>query len=103
MQSLIVSAKIGVLGVNGSGKSSLIRIIAGVDDFHDGKVANPLDSKIGYLEQEPELDEDLTVLENVLEGVSEQWEILQQYRELQEKEESGLSADEEKQLAKVYS
>ncbi len=64
-------AKIGVLGLNGSGKSTLLRIMAGVDkEFIGESTPNPK-LKIGYLPQEPELDETKTVRENIEEGVTE--------------------------------
>jgi ATPase subunit of ABC transporter with duplicated ATPase domains len=73
-------AKIGVVGVNGSGKSSLLRIIAGVDAEFEGRVA-PLVSplKIGFLEQEPRIDESKTVGEVVYEGVQSKRALLMEY------------------------
>ena len=61
--SFFYGAKIGVLGLNGSGKSSLLKIIAGVDDNYQGKVTFDKDYQIGYLEQEPTLDDTKTVKE----------------------------------------
>ena len=63
--SFYYGAKIGVLGLNGAGKSSLLKIIAGLDENYDGKVTFDKDYKIGYLAQEPELDESKTVKEIV--------------------------------------
>jgi len=69
--SFFHGAKIGVLGLNGAGKSSLLRIMAGIDHEHLGE-ANPAKNiKIGFLEQEPRLDPAKTALENVEEGVAE--------------------------------
>ncbi|MEZ5049401.1 MAG: ATP-binding cassette domain-containing protein [Saprospiraceae bacterium] len=65
--SFYYGAKIGVLGLNGSGKSSLLKIIAGKDTNYDGKVTFDKDYKIGYLEQEPALDPSKTVKEVVQE------------------------------------
>ena len=80
--SFYPDAKIGVLGVNGSGKSTLLRIMAGIDtEFSgDGWVAEG--ARVGYLPQEPELDPDKTVRENVMEGVAAQKAVLDRYNEL---------------------
>ncbi len=80
--SFYPDAKIGVLGVNGSGKSTLLRIMAGIDtEFAgDGWVAEG--ARVGYLPQEPELDPDKTVRENVMEGVAAQKAVLDRYNEL---------------------
>lgn len=67
--SFYYGAKIGVLGLNGAGKSSLLRIIAGVDKDYQGEIAFKGDYKIGFLEQEPQLDASKTVMEIVKEGV----------------------------------
>ena len=69
--SFFYGAKIGILGLNGSGKSTLLKIIAGRDTNYQGDVVFSSGYSIGYLEQEPELDEDKTVLEVVKEGVAE--------------------------------
>src|SRR6266550_4222800 len=80
--SFYPDAKIGVLGVNGAGKSTLWRIMAGLDkDFTgDGWIAEG--ARVGYLPQEPHLDEKKTVRENVMEGVAKQKAILDRYNEL---------------------
>ena len=80
--SFYPDAKIGVLGVNGSGKSTLLRIMAGIDtEFSgDGWVAEG--ARVGYLPQEPQLDPDKTVRENVMEGVAAQKAVLDRYNEL---------------------
>ncbi len=64
-------AKIGVVGVNGSGKSTLLKIMAGIDTEFNGEAYSADGAKVGYLAQEPELDETKTVFENVMEGVGE--------------------------------
>lgn len=69
--SFFPGAKIGVLGLNGSGKSSLLRIMAGVDTEFDGEARPMPDIKVGYLEQEPQLDPNKTVRENVESGMQE--------------------------------
>ncbi len=83
--SFFYGAKIGVLGLNGSGKSSLLRIIAGVDkDFH-GEVVSDLSFSVGLLEQEPVLDKSKTVKEIVEEGVQEIMNLLKEFETLNEK------------------
>src|SRR5262252_2111826 len=62
-------AKIGVLGLNGSGKSSLLKIMAGADDNYDGEVVRMPGIKVGYLEQEPALDKSKTVREAIEQGL----------------------------------
>ena len=75
-------AKIGVLGVNGSGKSTLLRIMAGIDTDYNGEAWVAEGARVGYLQQEPELDADKTVRENVMEGVAPQKAIVDRYNEL---------------------
>lgn len=80
--SYFYGAKIGVLGLNGSGKSSLLKILAGVDKDFNGETAVSPGFTIGYLEQEPRLDESKTVKEIVEEGVKEVVEVLREYDEI---------------------
>ena len=80
--SFFYGAKIGILGLNGSGKSTLLRIIAGVDKNYQGDVVFSPGYNVGYLEQEPLLDENKTVLEVVKEGVSETVAILDEYNKI---------------------
>jgi ATP-binding cassette ChvD family protein len=75
-------AKIGVLGVNGSGKSTLLRIMAGIDTDYNGEAWVAEGARVGYLPQEPQLDPDKSVRENVMEGVAKQKAILDRYNEL---------------------
>jgi ATP-binding cassette ChvD family protein len=75
-------AKIGVLGVNGSGKSTLLRIMAGLDKEYNGEAWVADGARVGYLEQEPQLDATKTVRENVMLGVAKQKAILDRYNEL---------------------
>src|SRR5215203_5060453 len=75
-------AKIGVLGVNGSGKSTLLRIMAGIDNEYTGEAWVAQCARVGYLPQEPELDPDKSVRENVMEGVAKQKAVLDRYNEL---------------------
>lgn len=77
--SFFYGAKIGILGLNGSGKSTLLKIIAGIDKNFQGDVVFSKDYSVGYLEQEPLMDENKTVLEIVKEGVASTVAILEEY------------------------
>jgi sulfate-transporting ATPase len=83
--SFFYGAKIGVIGLNGSGKSSLLKIIAGIDKTNIGEVVFSPGYSVGYLSQEPELDPEKTVREIVEEGVSETTALLKEYEEINEK------------------
>jgi len=80
--SFFYGAKIGILGLNGSGKSTLLKIIAGLDKNYQGDVVFSPGYNVGYLEQEPQLDEEKTVLEIVKEGVAETVAILDEYNKI---------------------
>ena len=80
--SFFYGAKIGILGLNGSGKSSLLKIIAGVDKNYQGDVVFQPGYNVGYLEQDPQLDETKTVLEIVQEGVAETMAVLKEYNDI---------------------
>jgi ATP-binding cassette ChvD family protein len=80
--SFYPDAKIGVLGVNGAGKSTLLRIMAGIDKDYTGEAWVAEGARVGYLEQEPQLDPKLSVRENVMQGVAKQKAILDRYNEL---------------------
>ena len=80
--SFYYGAKIGILGLNGSGKSTVMRIIAGLDDKYQGDVVFSDGYSVGYLPQEPELDESKTVKEIVQEGVQETVDVLAEYEEI---------------------
>lgn len=80
--SFYYGAKIGIIGLNGSGKSTLLKIIAGLDKSHQGEVHFSPGYSIGYLEQEPQLDDSKTVKEIVLEGVKEVADLIAEYEQV---------------------
>ena len=80
--SFFYGAKIGILGLNGSGKSSLLKIIAGVDKNYQGDVVFQPGYTVGYLEQDPQLDDTKTVIEIVREGVAETMAVLDEYNKI---------------------
>jgi ATP-binding cassette ChvD family protein len=80
--SFYPDAKIGVLGVNGAGKSTLLRIMAGLDTEYSGEAWAAQGARVGYLAQEPQLDPQKSVRENVMEGVASQKAIVDRYNEL---------------------
>jgi ATP-binding cassette ChvD family protein len=80
--SFFYGAKIGVLGLNGSGKSTLLKIIAGLEKNYQGDVSFSKDHTVGYLEQEPQLDEGKTVMDIVKEGAAETVAILEEYNKI---------------------
>ncbi len=80
--SFFYGAKIGILGLNGSGKSTLLKIIAGLDKNYQGDVVFSPNYTVGYLPQEPELDNEKTVIDIVKEGVAETTAILDEYNKI---------------------
>ncbi len=92
--SFFYGAKIGVLGLNGSGKSSLLRIIAGTDKDFNGEVVFSKGYSVGYLEQEPKLDESKTVREIVEEAVQETVNLLKEFDEINAKFAEPMDDDE---------
>src|SRR5436305_3350471 len=92
--SYFYGAKIGVLGLNGSGKSSLLRILAGVDKEFVGETVISPGYTVGYLEQEPKLDETKTVREIVEQGVQETVDLLKEFDEINAKFAEALTDDE---------
>jgi len=83
--SFFYGAKIGIIGLNGSGKSTLLKIIAGVETSYNGEVVFSPGYSVGYLEQEPHLDDNKTVKEVVQEGVQEVMDLLKEFEEINEK------------------
>ena len=83
--SFFYGAKIGIVGLNGAGKSTLMKIIAGIDQQYQGQVVWAPGSSVGYLPQDPPLDEEKTVKENVMEGVQQVYDALAEYDQINEK------------------
>ena len=96
--SFFYGAKIGIIGLNGSGKSSLLKIIAGVEKSFQGEVVFSPGYSVGYLEQEPKLDETKTVKEIVQEGAAEVVAVLKEYEEVNNKFGEPMSDDEMNKL-----
>ena len=92
--SYFYGAKIGVLGLNGSGKSTLLRILAGVDQDFEGETVLSPGHTIGYLEQEPPLDESKTVKEIVQQGIQEAVDLMEEYDKINEKFAEPMSDEE---------
>ena len=83
--SFFYGAKIGIVGMNGAGKSTLLKIIAGIEQQYQGNVVWSPGYSVGYLEQEPKLDDDKTVIEVVKEGVQHIVDALKEYEEINQK------------------
>ncbi|MBO7586159.1 MAG: energy-dependent translational throttle protein EttA [Bacteroidales bacterium] len=96
--SFFYGAKIGVLGLNGAGKSTLLKIIAGIDKSFQGEVVFAPGYSIGYLPQEPQLDDTLTVKEVVQQGVQKIVDVLKEYEEVNMKFAEPMSDDEMNKL-----
>lgn len=82
--SFFYGAKIGIIGANGSGKSTLLKIVAGLDENYQGKIEKSKDYSVGYLEQEPKLDETKTVIEIIREGKKEIFALLDEFNKISE-------------------
>ena len=80
--SFLPNAKIGIVGVNGSGKSTFLKILSGIDTEYNGEIIAAKGIKVGYLAQEPELDNAKNVFENVCEGAREKLSLIEKYNEL---------------------
>ena len=96
--SFLPGAKIGVLGVNGAGKSTLLKIMAGVDKEFNGEAWAADGVKVGYLEQEPKLDPNKNVLENIMDGLGETRDLLKRFEEVSAKFAEPLSDEEMNKL-----
>jgi ATP-binding cassette ChvD family protein len=96
--SFFEGAKIGVVGLNGSGKSSLLKIIAGLDTEYSGEVSNRPNLTIGYLPQEPKLDPNKTVKENVMEGCKEAATLLADFEAISAKLGGDITPEEMEKL-----
>ncbi len=96
--SFFYGAKIGIIGLNGSGKSTLMKIIAGIEKSYQGEVVWAPGYSVGYLEQEPQLDDNKTVREIVEEGVQEVVDVLKEYEEINMKFMEPMGVD---QMAKL--
>ncbi|MDR1023343.1 MAG: energy-dependent translational throttle protein EttA [Prevotellaceae bacterium] len=96
--SFFYGAKIGIIGLNGSGKSTLMKIIAGLEKSYQGEVVWAPGYSVGYLEQEPQLDESATVREVVQQGVQEVVSLLKEYEEVNGKFAEPMSDDEMSKL-----
>ena len=92
--SFFPGAKIGVLGLNGAGKSTLLRIMAGIDTEINGEARPQAGIKIGYLPQEPELDEELTVRGNVEQGIKETIDLIDEFNAISDKFAEHMEEDE---------
>ena len=96
--SFFPDAKIGIIGGNGAGKSSLLKIMAGVDREFNGEAWLAEGATVGYLPQEPELDKDKTVYENIMDGLAEQKKLLDEFEEISAKFMTEMTDDEMNQL-----
>ncbi len=96
--SFYYGAKIGIIGLNGSGKSTLLKIIAGVEKSYQGEVHFSPGYKVGYLEQEPKLDDSKTCIDIVREGAKEFVDILKEYEEVNNKFAEPMSDEEMEKL-----
>ena len=92
--SFLPGAKIGVLGVNGAGKSTLLKIMAGVDKEFNGEAWAAEGVKVGYLEQEPKLDPNKNVMENIMDGLGETRDLLKKFEEVSARFAEPMSDEE---------
>src|SRR6202042_644591 len=96
--SFFPGAKIGVLGLNGSGKSSLLRIMAGLDTSFDGEARPQSGIRVGFLPQEPELDDSKDVRTTVMEGVGGTFKLLEEFNQISDRFAEPMSDEEMAEL-----
>ncbi|MGU9987415.1 energy-dependent translational throttle protein EttA, partial [Rickettsia sp. R1] len=96
--SFLPSAKIGIIGPNGVGKSTLLKIMAGIDTEFDGKAMAALNIKVGYLPQEPYLNPNKNVFDNIMEGLHEKKKLIDEFNEISNKLATQLTDEEMTQL-----
>lgn len=96
--SFFPDAKIGIIGKNGAGKSTLLKIMAGLDSAYNGEAWLAKGATVGYLPQEPELDKDKTVYENIISALKEQKSLLDEFDEISAKFANEMTDDEMNQL-----
>ncbi|KJV92753.1 energy-dependent translational throttle protein EttA [Rickettsia bellii] len=96
--SFLPSAKIGIIGPNGVGKSTLLKIMAGIDKEFDGKAMAALNIKVGYLPQEPYLNPNKNVFDNIMEGLHEKKKLIDEFNEISNKLATEITDEEMNQL-----
>lgn len=96
--SFLPSAKIGIIGPNGVGKSTLLKIMAGIDKEFDGKAMAALNIKVGYLPQEPYLNQNKNVFDNIMEGLHEKKKLIDEFNEISNKLATEITDEEMNQL-----
>lgn len=96
--SFLQGAKIGIIGHNGAGKSTILKIIAGIDKEFDGEAFAAPNIKIGYLPQEPHLNPDKNIFENILEGLTEKQELIKKFEEISARFTENIDEDEMNKL-----
>ena len=99
--SFFPGAKIGVLGPNGAGKSTLLKIMAGIETEFNGEAWAAEGASVGYLPQEPQLDPNKTVMENVMDGCGETRDLLKRFEELSMKFGEEMTDDEMNALIEI--
>lgn len=100
--SFYYGAKIGIIGLNGSGKSTLLKIIAGIEKEYQGDVVSDKSFSVGYLEQDPKLDDQKTVIEVVREGVQPVMDLLAEYEEINHKFALPEYYEDEEKMNKLF-
>ncbi|MDD2327908.1 MAG: energy-dependent translational throttle protein EttA [bacterium] len=100
--SFFYGAKIGIIGLNGSGKSTLLKIIAGIEKEYQGEVVSDKSFSVGYLEQDPKLDDNKTVIEVVREGVQPIMDLLAEYEEINLKFALPEYYEDEEKMNKLF-